>query len=182
VKEWKKEGSPIPVPHVVKQLLIESFQKKYKCQILVETGTFYGEMIESQRNFFKYLYSIELNKELYEKAVNWFSFYAHINILQGDSYYLLEEITQKLTKQTIFWLDGHYSGGETAMGHKECPIWGELNAIFKNNKFDHIILIDDARCFIGKNDYPTIEEVKKFMNDKKYEIKIINDVICCYNN
>ena len=36
----------------------------------------------------------------------------------------------------------------------------ELRLILNDLKFNHVILIDDARLFIGKNDYPTIDEVK----------------------
>jgi len=76
-------------------------------------------------------------------------------------------------------LDGHYSVGITAKGDKECPIFEELNAIFKIGMLNHIILIDDARCFNGSSDFPTIEKLTKFVKgiNEKYQVKIENDII-----
>ena len=47
----------------------------------------------------------------------------------------------------IFWLDAHWSGGETYGINDECPLIEEIK-IINNTKLNHIILIDDARLFI----------------------------------
>ena len=49
LKEWKKSGCPIPAPHIVKQITIQEHQKKYGYSILVETGTYLGDMVEVQK-------------------------------------------------------------------------------------------------------------------------------------
>jgi len=51
----------------------------------VETGTFRGDMMQALSPYFKSLYSIELAKTLYEKAVERFREQPHITILFGDS-------------------------------------------------------------------------------------------------
>jgi hypothetical protein len=65
------------------------------------------------------------------------------------------------------------------MGKKSCPIYEELHAIFNAAAYPHIILIDDARLFIGKDDYPTIKELSDFI--KKFKpnalISIESDII-----
>lgn len=146
---------------------------------MVETGTYLGDMVMSQKNNFKRIISIELGKDLWEKAKLRFKMYSHIELLQGDSGKVLHEIIGNINEQAIFWLDGHYSSGVTAQGEKDCPVYEELSAIFKNNH-KHILLIDDARHFVGQGDYPTAEELVAFVNqqssDYKYEIK--NDIIC----
>jgi hypothetical protein len=78
----------------------------------------------------------------------------------------------------LFWLDGHYSGGATARGHKDCPVLEELDAIF-NSPFEHVIYIDDARLFTGKDDYPTLEALKAYVHDRKpgYTMDVVNDCI-----
>ena len=43
-------------------------------------------------------------------------------ILQGDSTDVLPEVVEKMDEPTLFWLDGHYSGGITASGEQETPI------------------------------------------------------------
>lgn len=119
-------------------------------------------MVWAQRKNFRKNYSIELSEPLYIKAKKRFKRYSHINILQGDSGKVLHTMLDKMTEKSIFWLDGHYSSGITAKGDKECPIYEELSAIFKSEK-NHILLIDDARCFTGQGDYPSIEELSGFI-------------------
>src|SRR3989339_800305 len=62
----------------------------------------------------------------------------------------------------------------------ETPITEELAQIFNNFKTGNIILIDDARLFVGKRDYPRIEEIKKMILSRNMKIKIEEDVIIIY--
>lgn len=176
--EWERNGRPSPPPHIVKQKAIEEYGKKYGIDILVETGTYLGDMVEAKRNDFKKIYSIELSEKLFHKAVKRFKNYPHIKILQGDSGVVLNKLMLELDKPALFWLDGHYSGGITALGAKECPVPEELEIILQNS-LSHIILIDDARLFDGTHDYPTIEEIKNIIasNDKNYALEIDTDII-----
>ena len=92
---------------------------------------------------------------------------------------MLNEITEQLNEPAIFWLDGHYSAGITARGELDCPIYGEIDAIFNGKKLNHVILVDDARCFIGKGDYPTVDSLTKYIQSKNssYSVAIENDII-----
>src|SRR4026207_1129184 len=83
--EWEKNGKPSPPPHIVKQKAIMEYQNKYGLEILVETGTYLGEMVEAQKNNFKKIFSIELSKKLSEKAARKFRNYPHITIIYDDS-------------------------------------------------------------------------------------------------
>lgn len=176
--EWERNGKPSPPPHIVKQKTVEEYRNKYGPDILVETGTYLGEMVEAQRENFKKIYSIELSERLFTKAKKRFKAFSHITILQGDSGIVLNKLVPSIDQPAIFWLDGHYSGGITALGEKECPVPEELNAILES-KFDHVILIDDARLFNGTNDYPTIEEIKGIFRakGKNYNIETRDDII-----
>jgi hypothetical protein len=73
---------------------------------------------------------------------------------------VLLTVLQKLREPTLFWLDGHWSGGITAKGEKETPIVAECEAVLSHPVRGHVILIDDARCFTGENDYPTVAEMR----------------------
>jgi hypothetical protein len=184
LKTWKENGCPTPSPHKLKQITITEYQKKYGYTTLVETGTFMGDMVEAQKRNFKKIISVELSIDLFEKAKRRFKKDKNITIMQGDSGKVLQRIIKDINEPIIFWLDGHYSHGITAKGDKECPIYEELDAIFSKNNLDHILLIDDARCFIGENDYPTIKELTEYIKSKneKCQVEVKHDIIRCIVN
>ena len=175
---WEKNGRPSPPPHIVKQMAIEEHQKKFDLRILVETGTYLGDMVEAQQNRFDKIYSIELSTKLFRRAVKRFKTHSHITILNGDSGIVLNELMPAIDKPALFWLDGHYSGGITAKAEKECPVPEELEAILKSDLY-HIILIDDARLFNGTHDYPTLDEIKQLCDKSRrpYSLTLKDDII-----
>jgi hypothetical protein len=101
--------------------------------------------------------------------------------LQGDSGNVLNQVLAEISQPALFWLDGHYSEGITAKGEKECPIIEELSCIFKSKRLNHLILIDDARLFIGRNDYPTIQELTDFIFKEcpNASVDVSDDMIKC---
>ncbi len=117
---------------------------------------------------------------LYNKAKKRFKKDSNVEILQGDSGKMLSQIVNQLIEPAIFWLDGHYSAGMTAKGDKDCPVFEELEAIFAGKKLNHVLLIDDARCFVGEGDYPTIKQVTDFIQNKNpdYKLEIKKDILC----
>lgn len=179
IQDWINKGKPLPPPHPYKQLLINNVKKELDFDIFIETGTYLGEMVEAQIEKFKKIYSIELSFELYSNAKQKFSEYEKVKIIHGDSGQVLKVLIKEISEPAIFWLDGHYSAGITAKGEKECPIFEELEAIFSGNIKQHVILIDDARLFIGENDYPTKSQledfVKSYFPDAKFLVE--DDVI-----
>ena len=181
LEEWKQKGCPVPPPHMVKQLTIAGYQQQYGYDTLVETGTFMGEMVEAQKKNFKEIISIEIGDDLFEKAKQRFRQDKNIKLIHGDSGKMLPQAVKAIAGPAIFWLDGHYSNGITAMGDTECPIFEELDSIFNNNNQDHILLIDDARCFTGQNDYPTVEKLSEYVKRKKpsYDVQVKDDIIRC---
>ncbi len=176
--QWHNNGKPIPPPHIVKQRAIQFYQRTYGQTIFVETGTFLGDMVKAQLANFQKIYSIELSEVLWKQAAENFSQNKHVEILQGDSGSILKNLVPKIDKTAIFWLDGHYSEGVTARGVKDCPILEELAAIFLS-RLNHILLIDDARCFNGVGDYPSINELQDFIRSSKpgCDIQIEDDII-----
>ena len=74
-----------------------------------------------------------------------------IKILQGDSSEQLTPICKSIEEPSFFWLDGHWSGGNTAQGAKDCPLFEELSQIMEYFKPKCIIAIDDVRLFGTKN-------------------------------
>ena len=179
VRNWNKKANPIPVPNAIKQRTIKEYAKIFSVETFIETGTYLGDMVNAVMDTFNKIYSIELDKTLYEQAKKKFSKHHNISILHGDSSKVLPVILADISEPCLFWLDGHYSGGITAKGDFNTPIMQELNCILDHTIRGHVILIDDAREFNGYNDYPTIEELKKRIFKKypdwKFDIK--DDII-----
>ena len=173
LRNWEKEGKPFPPQHIVKQNAIREYQQLYNLNTLVESGTYLGDMVEAMQPLFKNIHSIELSEKLHKKVKKRFNKSIGIHLWLGDSGEVLHEILPKLNAPAIFWLDGHYSGGITALGNKECPVIEELNAIFNSHQ-PHIILIDDARLFNGTNDYPTIEKLEVICRNNSIVYQLIN--------
>ena len=157
--------------HDYKKQVVSSYCSAIR--VLIETGTYYGEMVEAQMGNFDRIISIELSERLYTKAIDKFKDVKNVVILKGDSGKLLPSIVRTLHEPAIFWLDGHYSGGVTVKGEKETPIREELACIL-NHHLKHVILIDDARCF-GQGDYPTLEEIQEMAENYHYYLE--NDII-----
>jgi len=181
-RKWTLLGKPMPTPHSVKQMAVKAYAAQFGIDIFVETGTYLGEMVNAVKYSFKKIYSIELSSELHERAEKKFSRHKHIVLLKGDSSTVLPAILNNIHESCLFWLDAHYSDGITAKGKKETPILEELKHIFDHSVNNHVILIDDARCFNGQNDYPSIEEVKELITNQypDYVTNIMDDIIRVY--
>ncbi len=178
IREWRKIGSPLPPPHEFKQDVILEYARKYKARILIESGTFKGDTAFAQRHNFKRIYSIELDPQLYEKALARFRDSPHIQILQGNSGDLIPSLMPAISEPCAFWLDGHYSGGETARGESDTPVMKELEGII-SHPYRHVILIDDARLFTGNGGYPTVDELQQFAERGQfaYTVSVEDDII-----
>lgn len=170
--KWERKGKPIPPPHAVKYEAVKYYAQRFSLPVLVETGTFRGDMIRAARNDFEEIYSVELDAGLYEKARAKFAKKTHIKLIHGDSGVEIGGLMKKLSRPALFWLGGHYSGGMTAKGEKDTPIMEELGHILDAPDIGHVILIDAAREFGGAPDYPTAAELARFIKDKRPHAEI----------
>ena len=176
---WDAKGQPAPPPHRIKQNVLCKYRDIYGTRTLIESGTFRGDMMQAMSNHFDKLYSIELSEMLFQKAKERFAGSRHIEILQGDSGQELGKLVPKLTQPALFWLDGHYSAGETAKGEKDTPIFEELGHILQDARFSHVILVDDARLFGTDPSYPSLQEIEAFVKSRRpeYDIHVETDSI-----
>lgn len=177
--KWVKSGRSGPVPHLIKQATIKEYANKFNIHILIETGTFMGDMVSAMKDEFDTIMSIELSNNLYRRAKKKFSPFPHIRICHGDSAKVLPNILSSIKQPVLFWLDGHYSGGFTEKGDFETPVRKELRCVLSHNIKNHVILIDDARCFTGQNDYPSLTELKELVlrNWPGADIEVKEDIV-----
>jgi hypothetical protein len=160
IRKWQRDGCPLPPPPQVKHATIKEYGKRFRLDVLVETGTYLGDTIAATKKHFAEIYSIELSRDLHERAKQRFVGESKVHLLLGDSGDILKAILSATTRIPLFWLDAHYSAGCTARGVLDTPILKELETIFALCP-DSVVLIDDARCFDGTNSYPTLAELRK---------------------
>jgi len=102
---WKKQGRPVPPPHIIKQRTLREYSKRYGLRILVEKGIYIGDMVEAMKADFDRIYSIELSKELYKKALMRFDGVHNVELINGDSGNEIKRILNKINQPALFWLD-----------------------------------------------------------------------------
>ena len=148
---------------------------------VIESGPLGGETIINLQPYFKSLYTIELSEHYfnYFNQVKIENEYTNVINYFGDTAQVLPEILKNLTSENkvIFWLDGHYSGGITARGESDCPIFKELEAIF-TTKEKYVIIT-------SKNRYKVILEMKYFFSnlmlslfEMSFKALLLRDVFC----
>ena len=157
---WKLRGEPIRSPHLLKQRTVSDYARRYGLRVLVETGTYYGEMVAAMKSHFAEIYSVEFDSPLAARAAKKFSGMKHIHILEGDSAKKVPELLRSLSEPGLFWLDAGYYGWAGLQGDKQ-RLTTELEAILRDQRFQHVILMDDARGLNGQNGAPTVEQLKQ---------------------
>lgn len=175
LRAWKGKPRSLPLPHLLKQKVLKGYALEYNLSVLVETGTYKGEMVDALYDHFKEIYSIELSEMYAKKAQRYFRGLKKVKIIQGDSGDVIGELIKEINQPTLFWLDGHYSADNTARGRKSTPIMDELNHILHAEDLRHVILIDDARAFGKSKDYPSMDELEAFIISLRKNVKIINE-------
>lgn len=159
LKTWERKGGGY-FPHLLKQQIVLENAAAAGAGIFVETGTYYGLMLQACLQHFDLLYSIEVEPHFYRRACRVFGRRREVTLFHGDSADLLPPLLNTIGSPCLFWLDAHYSGGLTGQAKVETPIRSELEAIF-NHPCKHVVLIDDADCFDGTHDYPEVQWISE---------------------
>jgi hypothetical protein len=128
-------------------------------------------------------YTIEIDPSLYQRAIVRFKDHPNIVALLGDSQDKLNDILSSLNEPAIFWLDGHCSGGITGGNPAQAPIEAELLAILRHPVKEHVILIDDARFFVGRKGYPSLHRLQRLVTrHSAYSMRLFSDIIRIYRD
>lgn len=183
-QEWRlwRRGRVNHIPHYVKRDILRRYARMHRLGSFVETGTYFGDMVDALKGEFEQIQSIELNDFLFERAKRRFMSYSHVRILHGDSASMLPLALASVKQSTLFWLDAHYSGGITACGDQHSPILLELDHIFHHPIRGHVIVIDDARLFGTDSAYPTLEQLQQFIDAQSTprKLEVMDDAIRIY--
>lgn len=166
-------------PTAAKQGLIRQAAASSRCEIFVETGSYRGDMAAWASRWFPRVHTIELQPALAAAARLRFTDEEKVTVHEGDSAQQLARLLPALTAPTLFWLDAHYSGGETARGAEDTPLLRELAEIRRHAAAGSVILIDDARLMGTDPAYPPLEAVITALRgiDPEFHIGVATDIL-----
>lgn len=128
---------------------VKRFVDDYDIGVFIETGTAGGESVRAAAEIFDICHSIEIVEGRPEGE-----FPENVTLHTGDSAQVLRFVANAYKgERIIFWLDAHWSENYEAPDDVmvECPLLQEIQAI---KGHDCLILIDDARLFLGPHPWP----------------------------
>jgi hypothetical protein len=174
---WLLRGRPERSPHLLKQNVVRDYGAAFGLRTLVETGTYYGEMVAAIKRNFDSIYSIEFVPELAARAQRLFAREPHIKIFCGDSRAVMPQVLALLDAPALFWLDAGYYGWVGKVGDQQ-RLSVELEMIL-SHPFSHVILLDDARGLTGREGIPSVGEVKAHIESKfpSRQVEVENDIL-----
>lgn len=143
--------------------------KEHGLHVFIETDTFLGDMIDGVEKQFDEVHSVELSEELYQMVKKRFKNKPKIHLYQGDSGRILPEILLKVDRPALIWLDAHlipdipsWKKLPIAKPDPPTPVLSELEAIRRSSKkLRHLVLVDDASSFTGRDGWPSLMELVK---------------------
>ena len=150
-------GHAIPPPERAKHRFLARLAQERGNRVFIESGTYFGDTTAYMLPLCDLLVTIELDDALYAAAARRFAGDERVRVLHGDGAELVPQLVREAPSPPLVWLDGHYSGGETAHGAVAEPatrILGELVGAPSGTT----IVIDDLRLF-GRGGWPTLAEL-----------------------
>jgi hypothetical protein len=155
--------------------------KKYG-NIFIETGTHTGKTVSNALAAgFSTVYSIELSEHLHAAAKKKFESNPRAHLVFGDSGEKLPEIIKTIDELCVFWLDAHYSAGDTAGKGQTAPLIRELKTIAEHPVKEHTILIDDVRIFPYRKERANVSNYTGIEPDDKLSWDTIMSCIAKIN-
>ena len=175
---WKLRGEPWRTPHIVKQRAVVEYAERFALRMLVETGTYYGEMIAAVHGRFAQIHSVEFDPALAARAQQKFARSRHVQVAQGDSQAFIERLLPTLQSPALFWLDAGYYGWAGVVGERDRLV-NELRAILCDREKQHVILMDDAHGLSGQNGAPTLEQLKATLAEelRRRDVQVRHNIL-----
>ncbi len=144
-------------------------------RVFYESGSYNGDGIADALSAgFTEIHSYEVAQKWHNHSKARFLDDSRVNLYLAPSQTM---DLSALNERAVFWLDGHYSFGDTSYHGTVCPVLEEL-AIIKNHHIKtHTILVDDVRLY-GTREFAdiTLQEVGAMIKsiNSAYEFKFEN--------
>lgn len=141
---------------------LKELKDKFRLKYFIETGTLFGEGVDHALNQgFEDIYSIEIDDDLYERAITKYAYNGGVNIIHGSSHEKIKDLLG-LDGNCLFWLDAHFPGADC---HKKlytdekdmeirAPLQTEIELIAqRKNKYKDVIIADDFWLYNTEHQY-----------------------------
>jgi len=155
--------------------------KQMALSVFFEGGTYKGGTAARASRMVERVITVERSETMFAIAQSTLSTLKNVTMLKGDTRSHLKSVLDD-NDNILFWLDAHWSGGNTYGDGDECPLLDELRIIF-GVKRNCVILIDDARLFLAPPPlphklqfWPTIKEIVGVLPDD-WDVVVHEDVI-----
>ncbi|MCX7113643.1 MAG: hypothetical protein NTX45_26880 [Proteobacteria bacterium] len=180
---WRMFRFNFQNPHSwVKYRQLVGLQKRTGAEVLFETGTYLGVTTRRCVRHFKRIETIELDSNLAKAAKKFLLPFPHVKVIEGDALYELPKCIARMStaEKAIVFLDGHFSGGDTACSSLPEPACEEIE-LFRG-KTDQIagVIIDDFRMFGVQQNAPTKSELFKKIEEvfgPSFQIQVLWDQV-----
>lgn len=158
--------------------LVEELRDRLGIDVLIETGTFEGHSTLWAAERFRLVFTIEIDGRAQILARERCADHRNVRFLLGDTRICLPFVVSALEGPALFWLDAHAAPGLFGIVD-DWPVLEEL-AVIEQSEFHHVVLIDDAHCFMSETPHPacpTLNAVEEWARASGYDCAVKGDVI-----
>ncbi len=179
---WRLVSFRYSNPHsYTKVRNITSVARRTGATQMIETGTYLGNTAMRCASRFERVYTIELDGKLAARAAAYLRKRRNVEVIQGDALVELHRILARDgVERLLVYLDGHFSGGVTALGDRPEPACEEIEVLGRCKDRIRGIVIDDFRCFGTEPGWPTKSALLRSIETnfgKEFEILVHLDQV-----
>jgi hypothetical protein len=164
---------------------IDALRKRTNASVFVESGTFRGVTAARCARLFERVFTVELDPHLFVEAKEHLQSLKNVEVIHGDAAKEIPQLfaTGRVINALVF-LDGHFSGGNTACGDTPEPAIQELEALATYRDYICAVIVDDFRCFGVEPGYPRksnlLRAAEKYYEQYGYGIQVHLDQLLIY--
>lgn len=175
--------------------LMQKLIKIFSVDVLVETGTSVGDTASNASSLFKEVHTVELDRKTFSGAKKRLAPHKNVYLYLDNSFNFLSYDEVACLENPLFWLDAHYSGGNTGTLYNEknwvlSPLKKELEIILSYWSQKGAILIDDLRGYLNLRsedkegrEYTTVSELYRITKSCSTDLEfyVLGDMGLIFN-
>lgn len=150
--------------------------------VFFEVGTYRGLTTKRCAPHFRSVVTVELDPTLCAESRGYLASTKNVTVIEGDG---LKELAKFLAatneRNIIVFLDGHFSGGQTAKGDLVEPALEEIEILHRHREKIAAFIVDDFREFGTQPGWPTkwelMKSVETLFGDREHHIMVHLDQV-----